>query len=128
VRQLLQLSYVPARPYSPWRRAGDFVIISGQLGTLPGKETLTFADAGAPGQLRQALANGAAVLKEAGSSLADVVKTTMFVKDINDFNALNEVWLEVFSEPLPTRSAFEVANLPYNARVEVEFWAFSPER
>jgi 2-iminobutanoate/2-iminopropanoate deaminase len=104
------------------------VIVSGQLGTLPGRETLTFADGGAPGQLRQALANASVLLDEAGSSLGDVVKTTMFVMDMADFSALNEVWLEVFSEPLPTRSAFAVAELPYGARVEVEFWAHSPER
>ncbi len=118
---------MPTRPYSPWRRAGDFVIVSGQLGTLPGHETLTFAEGGAPGQLRQALANASVLLKEASSSLADVVKATMFVMEMADFAALNEVWLEVFSEPLPTRSAFAVAELPYGARVEVEFWAYSPE-
>ena len=68
------------------------------------------------------------MLDEAGSSLADVVKATMFVIDITEFDALNEVWLDVFSDPLPTRSAFAVAALPYNAKVEVEFWAHSPER
>lgn len=118
---------MPARPYSAWRRAGDFVIISGQLGTLSGQETLTFADGGAPGQLRQALKNAKQVLEEAGSSLAEVVKATMFVMDMADFGPLNEVWLEAFSDPLPTRSAFAVAELPYGARVEVELWAYSPE-
>lgn len=117
----------PVRPYSTWRRAGDFVVVSGQLGTVPGQETLTFAD-GAANQLRQALANGAAVLDEADSSLEEVVKTTLFVMDMGEFAALNEVWLEVFSDPLPTRSAFAVAELPYGALVEVEFWAFSPGR
>ncbi|MGH3733165.1 MAG: RidA family protein [Acidimicrobiales bacterium] len=116
----------PTRPYSTWRRAGDFVIVSGQLGTIPGHENLTFAD-GAPGQLRQALTNGAALLEEAGSSLDDVVKATMFVRDLSGFAALNEVWLDVFSDPLPTRSAFGVADLPYGALVEVEFWAYLPE-
>jgi 2-iminobutanoate/2-iminopropanoate deaminase len=118
----------PVRPYSTWRRAGDFVIVSGQLGTIPGRETLTFADDGAAGQLRQALANGNALLEEAGSSLRDVVKATMFLIDLSGFDALNEVWLETFSDPLPTRSSFAVAGLPYNAKVEVEFWAYSPER
>lgn len=117
----------PALPYSPWRRAGDFVIVSGQLGTLNDRETLTFAEGGAPGQLRQALANGAARLNEAGSSLADVVKATMFMMDMSQFAALNEVWIEVFDEPRPTRSAFAVAELPLGAQVEVEFWAYSPE-
>jgi 2-iminobutanoate/2-iminopropanoate deaminase len=117
----------PVRPYSTWRRAGDFVIVSGQLGTIPGSDPLTFAD-GAAGQLRQALANGKALLEEANSSLSDVVKATMFVIDLSEFAALNEVWLETFSEPLPTRSSFAVAGLPYDAKVEVEFWAYSPER
>jgi 2-iminobutanoate/2-iminopropanoate deaminase len=91
------LTYVPARPYSPWRRAGDLVIVSGQLGTVAGKETTTFAEGGAPGQLRQALKNAASLLEEAGSSLADVVKATMFIVDMSDFTSLNEVWLDVFS-------------------------------
>jgi 2-iminobutanoate/2-iminopropanoate deaminase len=117
----------PVRPYSTWRRAGDLVIVSGQLGTIPGSDPLAFADEGAPGQLRQALANGQAVLKDANSSLDDVVKATMFVIDLSEFDALNEVWLETFSDPLPTRSAFAVAGLPYDAKVEVEFWAYSPE-
>ena len=110
MRQLLQLSVVyPVRPYSTWRRAGDFVIVCGQLGTIPGRDTLTFAD-GATGQLRQALANGKALLEEANSSLRDVVKATMFVIDLSEFDALNEVWLDVFEDPLPTRSAFAVAS------------------
>jgi 2-iminobutanoate/2-iminopropanoate deaminase len=117
----------PVRPYSTWRRAGDFVIVSGQLGIIPGRDPLTFA-VGASGQLRQALANGKALLEEANSSLGDVVKATMFVIDLSEFDSLNEVWLETFGDPLPTRSAFAVAGLPYNAKVEVEFWAYSPER
>jgi 2-iminobutanoate/2-iminopropanoate deaminase len=115
------------RPYSTWRRAGDFIIVSGQLGTIPGRETLTFA-VGAVGQLRQALANGKALLEEANSSLDDVVKATMFLADLSEFDSLNEVWLETFSDPLPTRSSFAVAGLPYDAKVEVEFWAYTPER
>ena len=122
------MTYVPARPYSPWRRAGDLVIVSGQLGTVAGKETTTFAEGGAPGQLRQALKNAASLLEEASSSLADVVKATMFMVDMSDFTSLNEVWLDVFSDPLPKRSAFAVAELPLGALVEVEFWAYSPER
>jgi 2-iminobutanoate/2-iminopropanoate deaminase len=52
----------------------------------------------------------------------------LFVMDMSEFAALNEVWLETFSDPLPTRSAFAVAELPYGALVEVEFWAYSPGR
>jgi 2-iminobutanoate/2-iminopropanoate deaminase len=114
------------RPYSPWRRAGDFVIVSGQLGTLPDRETLTLAD-GAAAQLRQALANAKVLLEEANSSLDDVVKATVFIIDLAEYASLNEVWLETFSDPLPTRSMFAVAGLPYDGQVEVEFWAYSPE-
>jgi 2-iminobutanoate/2-iminopropanoate deaminase len=103
------------------------VVVSGQLGTVPGHDALTFAE-GAAAQLRQALANGAALLEEADSSLDEVVKATLFVMDMSEFAALNEVWLETFSDPLPTRSAFAVAELPYGALVEVEFWAYSPGR
>jgi 2-iminobutanoate/2-iminopropanoate deaminase len=67
-------------------------------------------------------------LEEADSSLDEVVKATLFVMDMSEFAALNEVWLETFSDPLPTRSAFAVAELPYGALVEVEFWAYSPGR
>jgi 2-iminobutanoate/2-iminopropanoate deaminase len=117
----------PQRPYSHWRRAGDFVIISGQLGVLPDKETTTFIEGGAANELRQALANAKVHLSEAGAKLSDVVKATLFLMDINDFAACNEVWLETFSDPLPTRSAFAVAALPLGAKAEVELWAFAPE-
>jgi len=117
----------PTRPYSHWRRAGDFVVISGQLGVLPERATTTFVDGGAPEQLRQALANAKVVLAEGGAALADVVKATLFVLDMGDFAALNDVWLDTFSDPLPTRSAFAVAQLPYGALAEVELWAYAPE-
>lgn len=117
----------PKRPYSPWRRAGDFVIISGQLGVLPDRETTTFAEGGTAGELRQALANAKTVLAEAGATLHDVVKASLFVLNMKDFAACNEVWLETFSDPLPTRSAVAVAQLPLGAQAEVELWAYAPE-
>ena len=129
MRQLLQLTLVsPKRPYSPWRRAGDFVIISGQLGVLPDRETTTFVEGGTAAQLRQALANAQTVLAETGATLADVVKASLFVLDMGDFAACNEVWLETFSDPLPTRTAIAVAQLPLGAQAEVELWAYAPER
>jgi 2-iminobutanoate/2-iminopropanoate deaminase len=115
------------RPYSPWRRAGDFVIISGQLGVLPDQETTTFAEGGTAAELRQALANAKNVLAEAGATLRDVVKASLFVLDMGAFAACNEVWLEVFSDPLPTRTAVAVAQLPLGAKAEVELWAYAPE-
>jgi 2-iminobutanoate/2-iminopropanoate deaminase len=117
----------PQRPYSHWRRAGDFVIISGQLGVLPDKETTTFVEGGAAAELRQALANAKIVLAEGGATLSDVVKTTLFLMDMKDFASCNEVWLETFSDPLPTRSAVAVAELPLGAKAEVELWAYAPE-
>jgi 2-iminobutanoate/2-iminopropanoate deaminase len=116
--------YTP-RFYSPWRRAGDFIIVSGQLGLLP--ETGELVDGGAAAELRQALVNATAVLAEAGATLADVVKATIFIEDMSEFSACNEVWLAAFSEPLPTRSTVAVADLPREAQAEVEFWAYLPE-
>src|ERR1700732_151537 len=112
----------PKRPYSLWRRAGDFVIISGQLGVLPEKETTTFAEGGTAAELRQALANAKTVLADAGVTLGDVVKASLFVLNMQDWAACNEVWLETFSDPLPTRTAIAVAELPLGAKAEVELW------
>jgi 2-iminobutanoate/2-iminopropanoate deaminase len=115
----------PARFYSPWRRAGDFIIVSGQLGLLP--ETGELVEGGAAAELRQALVNATSVLAEAGATLADVVKATIFIEDMSEFSACNDVWLAAFSEPLPTRSTVAVADLPRQAQAEVEFWAYLPE-
>jgi 2-iminobutanoate/2-iminopropanoate deaminase len=116
---------VRAPYYSPWRRAGDLVIVSGQLGIVP--ETGELIEGGTAAELRQALVNGSSVLHDAGASLSDVVKATIFILDMNDFAACNEVWLDTFSDPLPTRSTVAVAELPRGAKAEVEFWAYSRE-
>jgi 2-iminobutanoate/2-iminopropanoate deaminase len=115
----------PTRYYSPWRRAGDFVIVSGQLGLLP--ETGELVEGGAAAELRQALVNATTLLAEAGGTLADVVKANIFIEDMNEFSACNDVWLAAFSEPLPARSTVAVADLPRNATAEVEFWAYLPQ-
>lgn len=83
-------------------------------------------DGGAADQLRQALSNASALLAEAGLSLSDVVKATLFLVDMTDFAACNDVWVEAFAPPRPTRSAVAVAQLPLGARAEVEMWAYSP--
>ena len=114
-------------PYSPVRRVGDWVITSGQVG-------LATDDTGASGlvsggtvpELRQALQNVAEVLAAEGATLSDVVKTTLFLVDMGEFAAVNEVWVEYFTENRPTRSAVAVAALPIGARVEVEAWAYAP--
>jgi 2-iminobutanoate/2-iminopropanoate deaminase len=117
------VAYTPF--YSPWRRAGDLLIVSGQIGLLP--ETGELVEGGTADQLRQALANGSKVLETAGATLSDVVKATIFILDMKDFNAVNEVWLDTFSDPLPARSTVAVAELPRGAKAEVEFFAYSPE-
>jgi 2-iminobutanoate/2-iminopropanoate deaminase len=114
-------------PYSPVRRVSDWVITSGQVGIATddqGKAALV--PGGTVPQLRQALQNVAEVLAIEGATLADVVKTTLYLVDMSDFAAVNEVWVEYFSDNRPTRSAVAVAALPIGARVEVEAWAYAP--
>ena len=114
-------------PYSPVRRVGDWVITSGQVGLASdesGKAALV--DGGTLPELRQALRNVAEVLAIEGATLSDVVKTTLYLVDMGDFAAVNEVWVEYFTDNRPTRSAVAVAALPIGARVEVEAWAYAP--
>ncbi|MDT3428299.1 2-iminobutanoate/2-iminopropanoate deaminase [Paenibacillus forsythiae] len=104
-------------PYSQAITAGNWVYTSGQLGLDPATGELA-GDVQA--QARQSLANVQAILEEAGTSLDLVVKTTVFLKDMNDFAAVNEVYSSFFSEPYPARSAVEVARLPKDGLVEIE--------
>ena len=116
-------------PYAPIRRAGDWVVTSGQLGVVPGPDGRpVLVDGGTVAELRQALDNLAEVLTTEGAGLADVVKTTLFLADMGDFAAANEVWVDVFGAhpERPTRSAVGVAALPFGARAEVEAWAYVP--
>ncbi|MEI8127759.1 MAG: Rid family hydrolase [Actinomycetota bacterium] len=116
----------PVGPYSPWRRAGDFVILSGQLGLVPGDNGPEFVPGDAADQLRQALLNAKALLAEAGATLNDVVKATLFLVDLADFTTCNDVWVEFFDAPRPTRSTIQVAALPMGGRAEAELWAYTP--
>ena len=77
-------------------------------------------------ELRQALQNVAELLAVEGATLSDVVKTTLYLVDMSEFAAVNEVWVEFFTENRPTRSAVAVVALPIGARVEVEAWAYAP--
>ena len=114
-------------PYSPVRRVGDWVITSGQVGVATDSGGTTgLVEGGTVEQLRQALQNVAEVLAVEGATLTDVVKTTVFLLDMSEFGAVNEVWVEYFSENRPTRSAVAVAALPIGARIEVEAWAYAP--
>ncbi len=108
-------------PYSQGIDAGNMVFVSGQLPIDP--KTNAFASDEIKGQTKQSLENAQAILKEIGLSLDNVVKTTIFLKDIKDFAGMNEVYASFFNEPFPSRSAFEVANLPKDALVEIEMIA-----
>jgi 2-iminobutanoate/2-iminopropanoate deaminase len=106
---------------------GDWVITSGQVGLATGADgAAALVEGGTLPQLHQALANVASVLSSEGATLGDVVKTTLYLVDMDEFAAVNEVWVEYFIENRPTRSAVAVAALPIGARVEVEAWAYAP--
>ena len=105
-------------PYSQGIRANGFVFASGQIGLDP--TTGEFVKGGIVEQSRQALLNVKNVLEAAGSGLDKAVKTTVFLKDINDFAAMNAVYSEFFKTDCPARSAVQVAALPKGALVEIE--------
>lgn len=105
-------------PYSQAIEAGGFVFTSGQLPIDP--STNQFAEGGVKEQTRQSLTNARNVLESAGLGLSNVVKTTVFLSDMENFAAMNEVYAEFFKEPYPARSAFAVKTLPKGALVEVE--------
>lgn len=105
-------------PYSQAIEANGFVFVSGQLPIDP--ETGAFPKDCIYAQTKQSITNLSAILKEAGCGLEDVVKTTVFLSDIENFAAMNEVYAEFFKTECPARSAFEAANLPKGALVEIE--------
>jgi 2-iminobutanoate/2-iminopropanoate deaminase len=105
-------------PYSQALRAGGFLFTAGQVGFDPATGELV--DGGIAEQTRQVLANIRAILEAGGSGLAQVVKTTVFLVDMADFAAMNEVYAEVFGAHRPARSTVAVAALPRGARVEIE--------
>ncbi len=105
-------------PYSQAIRVGDFVFTAGQLAIDPA--TAELVEGGIEEQTRQVLRNIAAVLEEAGSSIDKVVKTTVFLKDMGDFKAMNGVYGEFFANEPPARSTVEVANLALGALVEID--------
>ena len=109
-------------PYSQGVAACSLVITSGQLPVDPA--TGAFAEGGIAGQTRQSLCNVQAVLAQAGLTMENVIKTTVFLKDMNDFAAMNEAYAAFFPSNPPARSAVEVARLPKDAMVEIEAIAF----
>lgn len=105
-------------PYSQAIAAGNTIYVSGQLPIDPA--TGTFAGSDIAAQTHQSLKNLKSILNAAGADMCDVVKTTVFLANIADFAAMNEVYAEYFTAPYPARAAFEVACLPKNALVEIE--------
>lgn len=125
--QIISTPAAPAAigPYSQAVRAGDFLFTSGQIGLDPVSGALA---EGVEDQARQALANLAAVLAHAGATFADVVKTTIFLADMADFQVVNQVYATQFAAEPPARSTVQVAALPRRAQVEIEMIAFAPQR
>jgi 2-iminobutanoate/2-iminopropanoate deaminase len=105
-------------PYSQAIKANGFVFVSGQLSLRPGEKDLSAGDIKA--QTQQVFANLEAVLEEAGSSLDQLVKTTVFLQDLGDFAGMNEVYANHVGSTPPARSTVEVAKLPSGALVEIE--------
>ena len=109
-------------PYSQAVEAGGFIYVSGQVPLIPGKGELVKGDIKLA--TKQSLENAQAILEAAGASLKDVVKVTVLLNDINQFGDMNAVYAEYFSDHKPARAAFEVANLPLGADVEIEMIAY----
>ena len=105
-------------PYSPAVRAGQLLFVSGQVPLDPA--TGQMVEGGIADQTRRVLDNIGALLKAADRSFADVVRTTIFLADMNDFGAVNEIYGQYFSEPYPARATVQVARLPKDARVEID--------
>lgn len=110
-------------PYSQAVKAGGFLFCSGQIPLDPA--TMQIVGTSAAEQMRQVLANITAVLEAAGCELSQIVKTTIFLKDMGDFAAVNEVYGDYFKVNPPARSTIEVARLPKDVLVEVEAVAFA---
>ena len=108
-------------PYSQAIQVGNLVYTSGQIPIDPA--TGIFVEGGIKEQTRQSLTNVKAILEEAGLSMRNVVKTTVFMADMNDFADMNTVYAEFFSEPYPARSAVAVKTLPKGALIEIEVMA-----
>ena len=120
MREQVQTKNAPAAigPYSQAIKANGFVYVSGQIAIDP--ETGEFLSGGVAEQTHRALKNLAAVLEAAGSSLDQVVKTTVFLADMKEFVAMNEVYATFFSGPPPARATVAALGLPRDARVEIE--------
>ncbi len=120
MKDIISTKAAPAAigPYSQAIIVGNLVYTSGQIPIDPA--TGSIDEGGIKEQTRQSLTNVQAILKEAGLTMANVIKTTVFMADMNDFADMNAVYAEFFTEPYPTRSAVAVKTLPKGALVEIE--------
>ena len=112
-------------PYSQAIEAGGMVFASGQVPIDPATDQ--FVEGGIKEQTRQALTNARNILQAAGTDMENVIKTTVYLSDIHNFAAMNEVYAQFFTEPFPARSAVAVKDLPKGALVEIEVLAFKPD-
>ncbi|MBB5233715.1 RidA family protein [Deinococcus budaensis] len=119
MKDIVETASAPAAigPYSQAVTFGNLVMTSGQIPLTPDG---TLVEGGIEAQTRQVLDNLVAVLREAGTDLGRVVKTTVFLADMNEFSAMNAVYAEYFQAPFPARSTVQVARLPRDVRVEIE--------
>ena len=120
MKQVISTPKAPAAigPYSQAIRVGNLIYTSGQIPINPA--TGSFVEGGIKEQTRQSLTNVKAILEEAGTSMANVIKTTVFMADMADFADMNGIYAEFFAEPFPARSAVAVKTLPKGALVEIE--------
>lgn len=120
MKKVINTSKAPAAigPYSQAIEVNGTLYVSGQIPFVP--ETMTIVSDDVKEQTKQSLENVKAILEEAGYSLKDVVKAGVFIKDMNDFAAINEVYAEYLGEVKPARACVEVARLPRDVKVEIE--------
>lgn len=123
IKEIIETEEAPAAvgPYSQATAAGPLVFCSGSIGLIPG--TKRFAGESIEEQTKQVMENIAAILDSAGSSLEMILKTTVYLADIDDFRAFNNVYATFFESDPPARAAIQAASLPLNARVMIDAFA-----
>jgi 2-iminobutanoate/2-iminopropanoate deaminase len=124
MKEIIATTKAPAAigPYSQAVKLGNMVYTSGMIPLVP--ETMQIAEGGVQQQTRQVLENLKELLESTGSSLDKVIKTTVFIKDMNEFPRINDIYAEYFSSKQPARSCVEVARLPKDVLVEIEVIAY----
>lgn len=126
MKSIVHTSHAPAPigPYSQAIKSGGFLFASGQIAIVP--ETGALELSSIPAEAHQVMKNIGALLKEAGLSYGHIVKTSIFLRDMNDFSAVNEVYGSYFSGDFPARETVQVSALPKNVNIEISVTAFLP--